>query len=1048
MKKIFTLIIILGLIVLNHTVFAQSITISGTVLEQPKNLSIPSVNIYIKSGATLKAVGITDNKGHFIVKVADGTDLLFRCVGYQDVTQKAHARKEMIVYMQEKVNNMNEVVVVVGYQEKRKELSTGSIKTLTAKDIQDVPAANIVELLQGKVAGLNIQNNNGTPGMMGTIALRGISNINVVGSGSTAYLTPSSPLFVVDGIPVDMTTGAKYGFDQAGPGISPLALIPTEDIAEMLVLKDAQATSLYGSRGAYGVIIINTKRGKSAIPIISYSGKFFVSTVPGLRTVIGGISERAMRINQVMKFDTAYYHALNTVNSTPFLADSLNAYYNNSTDWQSYFYRTTYNQSHDLTMSGGSTVFNYKVATSLFDQKGIIENTGFTRYNLSMNMQYQPSNKFTMVAYINNSLTKNSKGSGNALVQRGVATAGNTSSLLPAPSLYTASNSALAAATVDDASKIAGINTNLQLTYRPLTGLSVSSQFSYNYNDQTENTFSPAILNNNNNKVYAFSSQNSSLYSRSSFQYVYRLHDAHEFSVFGFTELSIGKSRYNIINYSGTPNDQIQGPIGYNYLLSGTSSSYTPDNRSLGYSGAFSYNYKKKYVLDVNYRIDGTSTNGTDNPWKKNPAGGIKWNFNYEDFMKDLTWIDFGSVRASWGRTIVPSGTIYDVYGKYLSSGSYNNVSTVSLDLTTIPNTALVPSRSTQLDYGLDLGLMKGKYSLTFDYYYKQSDFQLSTRNLANHNVFTNISTNETSVVTKGYELDLSFRPLNPESKWKWTFSVNGSIIRDYLAALPDEVRQIITNGGDLGQPIVNRLGSNSLSNFLLNYNGVYSTDKDVPVDPLTGLRYRVGGTASKGSYFRAGDPIWTDLNGDYILDNNDFVITGNSQPRFVGGFSSYLQYKQFSMNVSMSYTIGRDVLNNATASLFQNYSNPLSQNALVPISQYNFWTSPGDVATYPNPFDYTRSALVRPFQYIQTLFQEDGSYLKINSITLSYNLNPGFSKKFGITSCRVYATGSNIATFSNYSGPSAERVDGLGRDNSGGYPLSRNFTFGLNIQF
>ena len=243
-------------------------------------------------------------------------------------------------------------------------------------------------------------------------------------------------------------------------------------------------------------------------------------------------------------------------------------------------------------------------------------------------------------------------------------------------------------------------------------------------------------------------------------------------------------------------------------------------------------------------------------------------------------------------------------------------------------------------------------------------------------------------------------------------------------------------------------LGINSLSNVLLHNKGVFSTDNDVPVDPMTGLRYRSNVSTEEGSFYRAGDPYFTDLNGDYILDQNDYVIVGNSQPKLTGGITSYLAYKQWTLNTIVSYTAYRDVLNNALAQRFQNYANPLNMGALVPIEDMDYWRQPGDVAIYPNPFDYTRYNYYSPYRYDQTLFQEDGSYFKINTVTLSYNLNRDFSKRFGMTSVRVYGTANNVYTFSNYSGPDPELVSALGRDSSSGYPNKRSYTFGLNIQF
>ena len=421
-----------------------------------------------------------------------------------------------------------------------------------------------------------------------------------------------------------------------------------------------------------------------------------------------------------------------------------------------------------------------------------------------------------------------------------------------------------------------------------------------------------------------------------------------------------------------------------------------------------------------------------------------------EGFFEYRNWLDYASLRLSWGKNIVPTGSIYDVYGRYIGgSQNYNNNPTVSLDTRTIPNTSLIPSTTTQWNAGFDMGFENGKYNITFDTYYKQVDALLRQKNIANHNAFGGVSTNETSMVNYGYELSVTVRPLAEESNLKWTLSANGAINKDIMASLPDGVRQLLLEDNSAtNQAILYRLGINSLSNVLLHNKGVFATDNDVPVDPLTGLRYRSSVSTVEGSYYRAGDPYFTDLNGDYILDANDYVIVGNSQPKLTGGITSYLSYKQWALNTIFSYTAYRDVLNNALAQRFQNYANPLNMGALVPIGDMDYWRQVGDVAKFPNPYDYTRYGFYTPYRYDQTLFQEDGSYFKVNTITLSYNLNRELSKRFGMSSVRLYGTANNVYTFSNYSGPDPEMVSALGRDSSNGYPNKRSYTFGLNVQF
>lgn len=1036
------------------TLVAQDFyTIEGTVLDKEDLVPLLGVTIIAVEGKTEKHIRgtgtVTNEDGKYLINLPKGAKLQFIYLGYQTITKDINGSAEDLdILMELSVSDLEEAVIV-GYREKRRDNLTGEAVVIDGKDLQDIPVQNVMELLQGKVAGLNIQNNNGTPGAAPTMIIRGISNIEIQGEGDDALLTPTSPLFVIDGIPIDDPSTYQYGFEQSGSNISPLSLIPTEDIAEITVLKDASATSLYGSRGAYGVIIIKTKRGESRVPIVSYSTSFYVSTPPKLRDVIVGRDERMARIYQIMQYDTTAVHAMDIINQNSMLSDSLNAYYNNATDWQSYFYRTTYNQSHNINFSGGDEKFNYKANGGYSDQKGIIANTGFTRYTLSMNMGYRPNNKFSISAYVSTSLGENSKGSGNTLAQRGVANAANTTSLLPSPSLYTASNATLSALSVDNENKSVGVSTNVDIGYELFKNLRLSTAIGYSYNTGTEQTFYPGLLNNDYARIYTYNSVGENLYNRSSASYSLTVKENHNFNIYFFQEVSFGKSKYNSISQDGLPNDLIWGPSGYRTRYSGGSSGFGNESRSAGYSTSFSYNYKNKYVFDFSFRTDGSSTTGPDVPWSKSPSMGVRWNFKQEAFLKEWDFLGYGSIRGSWGKSIRPTGNVYNIYGTYTTEDmSYNNQTAISLELYDIPNTHLVPSTNTQWNMGVDLGFFKGRIKTSFSTYYRQSDKNLRRKEIANHNAFLGVNTNETSLVNYGYEMSLGTYLLPPKSEWSWDVSGSAAINHDILASLPGGIRQQFTGGGNTEQPIVNRLGANALSNYLLHYRGVYEDTEDVPVDPLTGLRYRNGGNFSEGRFFRAGDPIWTDVNGDYILDDNDRVIVGNSQPRITGGISTSLRYKSFSFSTSLSFTLKRDIINNAIADRFQSFKDPTSTTALVPIDAYDFYTRDEPSGYYPDPYDFTRYSLYNPFRYDQTLFQEDGSYVKINNASFSYNVKQEFSENFGISSMRLYFSVNNIYTFSNYSGPNPESVSGLGRDSSGGYPNSRSFSLGLNVQF
>jgi hypothetical protein len=310
------------------------------------------------------------------------------------------------------------------------------------------------------------------------------------------------------------------------------------------------------------------------------------------------------------------------------------------------------------------------------------------------------------------------------------------------------------------------------------------------------------------------------------------------------------------------------------------------------------------------------------------------------------------------------------------------------------------------------------------------------------------------SLVNYGFEWLIRGRVVNKKD-FQWTLSVNGAFNRDVLTKLPNDLRQMEISVADQGGnvPVIYRIGRNSLSNLLYHTQGVYASTGDVPVNIATGLRQRLGGS-NTGFYFQGGDPRWTDVNGDYVIDQNDLLPIGNPVPKVTGGINSLTTYKDFQLSINASYTLYRDLLNSSLAGMFQNYTDPTALNALLPINQFGFWRPTVDKfsgtvdAAYPNPYDFRRAGQLQPFRTNQTLFLEDGSYWKINNIVLSYNVNRNFLSRYGVSSLRFTLTANNVYTFSNYSGPDPELVTALGRDMSGGYPNARSYAAGISIQF
>lgn len=1032
---------------------ANSQSISGSVVDAQTQLPVADATITTGGHGTQ-----TDTLGHFIINAIRGNVLTITHIGYKTRTYTVAQADKDNVYIYLEVDDSRRAmntVVVQGFTKRSKALTTGSTTVITADDIKDVPAASLADLLQGKVAGVNIQATSGQPGARGAIFQRGLSSITTTGDGNNLSLASTQPLFIIDGVPIDPNEDTEYGFSQAGPGANPLTLIPSEDVESIEILKDAASTAVYGSRGAYGVWIINTKRGRSTVPKVSYDGKVFLTTIPALRDVYGGRIEREIKVNQIINFNDQFSDVYGNaiVNNNPWLSDSLNPYINNATDWQSYFYNPKWNHSHNIRFSGGNPGFNYKVNMNYYDEQGIIKNTGFTKYSAGMNTQYEsPGKKFRIIAAINAANQKTRRGSGVGLLQTGVANSGLASTVLPPPNIYTENNDALAAFNLKDDNKINNISSNLDLNYEIMKGLRFFTTGSMNFTTETYNIFYPSWLNYGTSQYNSFSKNSNSYYNRNMLQYSWALgkESEHSFSLYGFTDLVIRNAKTDFSQLRRTPNDFISGPFGYNLSSSVFGTLGNPvDLRQFGYGGNFAYNYKQKYVFEASYRMDGSSINGPLTGYNPNPMVSGRWNIHREKFMENFPWIDNSSVRASWGKQIVPEGDIFRVYSRYYPSGSYLGQPTVLLDFGNAPNAYYKPTTTTQTNLAYEGGFLKGRIGIIYEYYYRAVSNMTRLIFIPRETGYGAYPSNDVSMVNSGHEITLNFKPLPQNSKITWIMILTGAYNKNILTKLPNNVREIINNPGDqLNLPVLYRLGRSAFTNYLFNTKGVYASNEDVPVDPNTGLRTRINGVQLQG-----GDPVFADLNGDYLINNYDLVAVGDPMPKVTGGLNNTFKYKQFSLDINTYFTLLRDVLNTPLAYKFQQFYNPdqsslSAMRSVPPIDEYNYWRQPGDKAMYPNPYTYAHNRSINSFRYNQTLFMEDGSYWKLQSVILGYSFKPETLKRLKFDALRIYISGRNLYTLTRYSGPNPENVSDLGRDNPYGYPNPRVYNFGVTATF
>ncbi|MCF3111790.1 SusC/RagA family TonB-linked outer membrane protein [Niabella sp. CC-SYL272] len=1027
----------------------------GMVIDKATGQPVQGASIALAGGES-KVLGITDSSGHFSVATPEGASLTITHISYQNKTVKAVLGSPQTIEMEEPDAKNVDEIVVQGYRKVSKDRNVGSTVKISGEQIKYQPAASVESLLQGRVPGLNVQNISGSPGVRSVVQLRGLSSTGIMGSGTDAILTPTSPLFVIDGVPFDMNSNFEYANAAGGQGASPLSIIPPDDIEEIEVLKDAASTALWGSRGAYGVILITTKRGKGPRPVFNFSTNVFYNSVPRLREVIGGRGERDIRLQQILAYDTSFANRLGLadINRYPYYSDSLNRFYNNSVNWQSIFKRPTTNFTTNLNVSGGMKEFNYKINLGYYQEYGILQNTGLTRYSISSGLGYD--NKVLNVNFnISSGITRQQVGSGSAYSQRGIAAAEAASSLLPPPSAFSENASAVAGIAAKNDNKGLVVAPNLDIRLTALKGLVLHTRFNYSLNSNVYDNFKPSLINSGRPSYITSNQKDNMLNLLSDVNYVKSLvkneEEIHTFNLYLFNEItrSVSRGNYYLINSAG--NDNLYGPVTYDFVNTrdGVVNNLF-DRRSVGYGGVFTYDYRRRYVLNFQYRSEGSSNNGPNTGFVKTPNIGFTWNLHRENWFKNFKWANESRFRVSYGNTLIPTGSIFDVYGKLEPYAfTYVGKPTIVYNRDALPNVDFKPITNTTFNLGYDGEFFRSRLSLVYDFYYTSIDNDIAAIGLANTTGFGSIKVNDRSLVKYGHELAVTYRSGN-QGDFSWDITVNGAYNKNYVAKLEGGLSQFTTVLSEKGInfPILVTVGGKPITTLAYNTVGVYPTDKDVAVDPVTGKPVRVGNV-----FLRGGSPRWTDLNGDYIIDVNDLTALYDPLPKVNGGIFLNLRYKQWSINADVTYTLFRDVLNTALADKFRTFYNPIGfdlykSGAAIPIDQYDYWKSPGDVARYPNPFDYRTNGTIDPYRYNQSLFLEDGSYWKWNRIALNYLVKNELLRRIRVSSARIYGVLQNVFIISKYSGANPENVSTLGFDNQGAYPNPKRYSIGVNISF
>lgn len=1043
------------------------VTVSGIVKDASGPLPGASV---LLAGSTS---GISTNvSGAFTIKVEIGKSISVRMIGYLPETIKITGAKSDLVVVLKTDQQALKDVVVIGYQSVARKTISAAVTSINPKAIADIPAPTLDALLQGRVAGLNVQNFSGEPGVRSNVVLRGntavsrnIDNNTGTTSGKQSLARAlSGPLYVIDGVTQSTEDIAAINYG-SGTSTDALAGIPISDIESIDVLKDASASAVYGSRGANGVILITLKKGVAGKPRITFSTYHGITDKPNLDKVLTGAAETRAKLALIQ-----HYGNYQNLQSIPqILTDTLNPAFNNANDYRGQLYQTGQVDNYQLSMTGGNDVVTYRYGLNYYNEAGIIKKTGLQRYSFNSTVGVALSPKLKISTQIRfyrvDRPTSLSDVSGNVNPFTGGYYA---NSPLPPSNLYLSQDNKDFLFGSSNPSTDA--NTNNSITISPTIDWKISDHWlfntviSYESAGSRRDTYTPGSVRLSGTGYASSFVDNSANYLMSnSLQYSTTLNNVHHINVLIGQNTEYHNYRATDAEADGIPNDQIS----IVKVLNKASSTAYSDLIESGIQTGFlrlNYDYKGRYLLSGVFNADASSKFGAGNRVGYFPSVSAGWIVSDEPFMRGTeNWLSMFKIRGSYGITgRQPDGgdnyLSYNTYaigaGGFSGSSSpqtgqnlsytYNGVAAISPNFNGgLSNKNLTWEHSKQFNLGVDLAFLDNRFSFTADAYVKNTSKGIFSLQLPVSTGYTTIVTNSIGTQNRGLEASFIARYFAPKSAFQWETSFNIAYNQNEITALPNGGRDIYLDKYVLrqGQPI------NEYN--LFKQTGIYKTDKDVPINPVTGQPLNFYGYPFKG-----GDPIWKDSNGDGTLDQTDYVPAGNPNPKFTGGFVNTFSLKSWTLSVFSTFTLGRDIYNDYLVGKLSHLVpnddgdpdpyHDITHNAFPDLSGINYWKNPGDVAQYPSLSSV--SGTHYKYAAVSSAWVENGDYLRVKTVSLSYGFKEGILRKLHVSHLRVYGMVDNLHIFQKSNVPDAEEVDAFGVYNGSGYPIPKKFTLGLDI--
>lgn len=1043
------------LVVIAPVTELQRQKITGKVTDATTGEPVIGANVIIE-GTTIGVV--TDVDGRFSLDVeSPNAVLVISFLGFNTERVQATGNAEIAVTLVPDIKSLDEVVVV-GYGTQKRSNVTAAITSIASKEIKNIPTSNAANALQGKLPGVVVQQTSGSPGSTPSIKVRGFGSISA----------GNNPLIVVDG-------------NIVSPSV--FATLTSNDIETIDVLKDASSTAIYGSRGSNGVIMVTTKRGKAgktSLNLDVYTGyqqvtkkvdvlnsqqyadfakeafnNAYVERIAGAKATDPNSmrpqpSER-MRYPQGEIFEWFNFDDPTKVANLPY------------TNFQDEIFRNAPIRNYQLSASGGTDKIRYMVSGGYMKQDGIIEKSSLDRYTFRSNIDLSVTSKFRLGLDLNptyrvqENVTSDGHWAGNGIINAAL-------SALPMSPVYSpdgsqwSSQQGLAAPyglpgitnpianirEYNDQTRMLSILGNAYAEYDILKNLKYRMSGNVSFNDSRQNTYRTSRMPLN--QLLPPTQATGGFFSFMDIAYLFNQTlsfnhtiDKHNFdALLGMeaTKLYSENSRAGAINF---PNDIVQ-TLNYGTVNSGNSNKY--ENSVVSYFGRLNYNYAGKYLVNVSIRHDGSSLFGPENRWGTFPAASLGWRVSEENFLKNLKFISETKIRASYGLAGNNSFSSNYPYVGILRPDNYvfNNNLVNGLSASTLANNQLGWEKSLQTDVGIDIGLFDNRIYFIADYYKRTTTDLLLSVNVPTLTGFSNTVKNIGEMENQGWEFALNTR--NFTGDFIWNTSMNLSFNRNKVIAL-GPTGDPIRSGTGVGETNITMIGEPIGSFFGYKQLGVFKDQTDLDSYP----------------HFvdtKPGDVKYEDVSGpngvpDGKIDANDRTIIGNNQPKFIYGFTNNFSYKGFELSVVFNGVQGGKILN-LSRRFFENLEGT-SNNLTTVLDRWRSSTDPGN-GIVPR----ANSRTTGQNNAVSTRWVEDGSFLRIQNVTLGYQIPENIIGKIKLQSARIYVSAQNLVTWSDYLGYNPEvsnyetssgQTSALtGGVDYGSYPVAKTFIIGINLGF